>query len=237
MRNIKFLMLLFGFFVFIVLPFKAEAIECSIEQINRFKKWANNVELKYSYMEEGLEYLNEDEEIEVARNMFSITANNLIPGLILMDETHFNIFAYDSSLPNSSSIAHEGYRGGEKYSFAFYINMPGPCHEKLIMKKTIEIPKYNFYSENDLCKGVEEFQLCQKWYQGNIPSLDYFVDAVNEYKKSLSDNDVVTTNNTIWEQVTNFLIKYYNYILSVIIVLGTGGIIVLKIRERKRGVL
>lgn len=238
MRDKKLLLILFYFSSLILSPIRVNARECSIQEITRLKKWANNIDIRYSYIEEGIEFYNESDEIEIAGNMFNVTISNLIPDLIVMDETFINKFFYNDEVSDSSTMTHTGYPGGERYTFSFYGNMLGPCNHKLITKKVITIPKYNFYSESDLCVGIEEFELCNKWYQGKIANMDYFVKAVNDYKKSILDNNGIDKNgNRFSTQFIKVLVDYYNIILIAIIILALSGIFIIKIREKKRGIL
>lgn len=67
------------------------------------------------------------------------------------------------------------------------------CNDVL---KTISLKliKYNKYSEDPLCKGIEEFVLCQPTYEKDI-DYDTFVSRVNTYKKTKQNKIDEEKNN------------------------------------------
>ena len=65
--------------------------------------------------------------------------------------------------------------------------------DDLFENTMLYLPEYNKYSEDPLCKGIEEFVLCQPTYDKEI-DYDTFVSRVNTYKKTKTEeeNETIT---------------------------------------------
>ena len=105
-------------------------------------------------------------------------------------------------------------------------------------EETITLFKYNEYSFDPICEGIEEFVLCSPTYDKEI-DYDTFISRVNSYKKNKSAKDSKTDNKTEKITITEWLKNNSKYIIygligiAVIIIM----IIIIKIiynRERKR---
>ena len=88
--------------------------------------------------------------------------------------------------------------------------------------KTINLKliKYNPYSEDPLCKGIEEFVLCQPTYEKEL-DYDTFVSRVNTYKKT-KQNKIDKEQNNQKENTNLDKIKSYikeNLVQIIIIII------------------
>ena len=64
-----------------------------------------------------------------------------------------------------------------------------------VLKTTIlKLPKYNKYSEDPLCEGIEEFDLCNSTYDKEI-DYDTFVSRVETYKRTKNKNENINNDN------------------------------------------
>ncbi len=95
------------------------------------------------------------------------------------------------------------------------------CNNKL---KTfnIKLNKYNSYSEDELCNGIEEFVLCQETYEKEI-DYDTFVSRVNTYKKTkkqeeskIEEKDDVEAKQSTINKLTDYLRNNYTKIIIII---------------------
>jgi len=102
------------------------------------------------------------------------------------------------------------------------------------------MPKYNKYSKYEECIEYEEFPLCNKWYQGDIPDEEYFFEKLEEYKKTLvkPDEPIVVAEKSFWDKVIEFYNE--NKVLSIsvisIVSLSIVSLIVVKVVRRKKRV-
>ncbi len=133
------------------------------------------------------------------------------------------------------------YEGGENVKFYLYGGYDTDCVEEFLYSKELSIPKYNMYSERDECLGYEEFDLCNKWYQGDILNDEYFLEKLEEYKESIKpveEPEEKVEEKTLLQQVIDFYIENIIFTLPVTIILVSGIIflIIRSIRRRKERV-
>ncbi|MDD4036074.1 MAG: hypothetical protein PHS45_01965 [Bacilli bacterium] len=231
------LILLFAIIIIINIarPIVVKAEGCTLERLNELKKWSNISEINYFYFKDGLMIENENEgEFELFKNRFQIEVTNLTEDFYAVVDNTNRIFSYDidSNEPSVSRI--DGFIGGHSYTLSFYANTNDACNGYLLTQRVVNLPKYNLYSESDLCTGIEEFELCNLWYQGKIVDVDYFTSKVVEYKNAKTvDETEVNQVQGKWNSIITFIINNYNLLLLSIIVLGTSGIIVIKLLRRR----
>lgn len=100
------------------------------------------------------------------------------------------------------------------YTYSIY-GIKGECSLQKLKEETIELKKYNKYAESDLCKGNEDFALCQKDYDKQI-SNETFESRLETYKQSVQKNDdkeknTDTNEQKVNENKNNFLNNVINY--------------------------
>lgn len=82
---------------------------------------------------------------------------------------------------------------------------------------TLDLPKYNELSEDELCKGIEEYILCSPTYDKEI-SYEDFVSRVESYKKSKPQQeehiDKIEQDNKEQDKTSNKTNEYINNILD-----------------------
>ena len=81
---------------------------------------------------------------------------------------------------------------------------------------TLKLPKYNEYSEDPLCNGIEEFVLCQPTYDKEIDR-DTFESRVATYKKNLESKE---TKEEVKVKEESKIIRYIKDNLIQIIVVS-----------------
>jgi len=103
------------------------------------------------------------------------------------------------------------------------IGLTNTCNSTL-RTETLTVFKYNKYSEDQLCKGNEEFYLCQVMYDTDI-DYETFKSRLELYIKnkntSIEDLNVAEQDENIinktFENIINFLTKYYVVIIISIV--------------------
>jgi hypothetical protein len=138
-------------------------------------------------------------------------------------------------------VSHFGFDPGETYQFPFYASDNNICSGYHILTKNVYFPPYNIYSEDSLCEGHEDYELCKKHSPIIIDSYEEFVQRMNQYLNNLEnqdeDNSLVedsSPEDSLWNRVINFLIKYNLYILISIIVIGIITIVIISIKKRRK---
>ena len=196
-KIIRFLILL------LLIPItKISALNCSYSEIADLKKLATNVNVTYDYVEK-----NNDA-------VFNIVLSNLNDKFYFIDSTNYKKYKY-----TKDEIKISGYKSGDSIKYNFYSSQ---CNDEALYTLRINLPTYNKYYKDSLCKGIEDYSLCQKWSSHNL-TYDKFVEKVSKYKESLNKEnekkDDEEINFTIIQIIIQFLLDYYLYFILFIVVL------------------
>jgi len=223
--------------LFLLLPLKITALECDPVELNKLKKLASFSEIKYQHIKN---YVPTKEEEQFGplnlKNRFSVTINNFSDKFIVKEYYSDNLFQYNPTLITPTVITKGDFVGGDSYTFYFFANTNDACHYQLLRGETIRLPKYNEYSEHELCQGIEDYRLCDRWFPGTIASEDYFIDKVNKYKIFLGEQKNNDNNHPFsrWDLIIDWIAVNYTYILVTIAGGGTLIILILKFISRRR---
>lgn len=193
---------------------------CTQEEINEFKKIADEYTIKYEFNKETKDY----------------TVTFYAP---LMDKYNYSIPVEMGEITDMILIENgyiiKGIKPGE-YKIEVSTNTP-TCNNSL-KTITLKLAKYNSFSEDPLCNDIEEFVLCQPTYDKDI-DYETFASRVNTYKKN-KENKVVeeveepVEKNEILEYIKNNLIQIIIISIFVILVLITAIITIKSIRKSRR---
>lgn len=229
MKNVKYVI-----FVFITLFFNIFYVQaqCTNEEIDNLKESVKEIKITYRH----LGVLEKDDI--VYNNEFEVIIKNVI------DDLYISLFNDTIILKPSNGEIISTFNNGN-WKFNFYSKKCG----KLIDTIDVFIPKFNEYSLDPLCEGINgnDFPLCGKYYEYDV-SYDSFKERVEHYRvtHNIDDNkinDNVTQKKDInfkyiVDFIIDFLIKYKLYVsillISILIIIIVA--IVIK-KKRKRGVL
>lgn len=188
----------------LLFPFSVYA-DCSSEEIARFKE------------------VEEDFDVE-SKIDYDTKESILIIKFSNTDEFTYSIELDDNIFENctikeKNELECKQISPGE-YDFQI-ISSKSNCVAKKIK---IKVLKYNQYSEDKLCKEIEEFYLCQTEIGEDI---DYneFVSRIKIYKKSKEKNESTANDNQLEEK--NALIDYMDNNKTNIIIISIFSILVI----------
>ena len=184
--------------------------ECSYGDIARQKAFVSNITYTYDYkIIESVAYFdvylyNVPSGIYIKNSSTGEVYNNFADGQISLKNLYIN-----------------------KLSLGFYSST---CNDGYLGVRYINFPQYNAYSTDNLCTGIEDYELCKKWKALNI-SYDKFVSRVLKYKETLIPEPIeknITHKKSFGLSLIDFYVNYYYFILGGIIVILLPIIIVLK---------
>ncbi len=199
----------FVFLLLLLIPFNVKAANiCTANKYNALKAKAFKIELSYE--------LKFDEK---HNPYFEITVMNMTEDLILK----FNSTIYEAK-ENGTFVINTKLQGGNTYKFNFYGGYNNACVEQFIYSKSLTLPRYNIFSEREECIEYEDFPLCRKWYSKEIGSETEFLDALEEYKKTLEKKEPIDLD-TDEKGLFDKLIEFYqnNLIITLPITLAIVG--------------
>lgn len=197
MRN-KILIVILAFFMMVP---STKALMCGNEVKVKYSEMAKNISVNYEYVE------SENDVI------FNIKFSNIPEKFIIYDIEHEINYMYQGSeltIPNVNK--------NSSYKYGVYIDNIS-CKYELLYTHYITIPPYNYYYKDEVCNGIEDYKLCNKWLNITI-SYDEWKSKVIEYKNSLNVEleEIQESEKTIFEKIIDFYIEYYLVILLGVII-------------------
>ena len=175
-------------------PNLIKAEECTNKDRTRLQKQADNVTyILEEYEEDGQTYFKAtfsgvSKEIRIFNNGTLLSYYNLSDDFV-------NEIVVKRMIP------------GKKYIYDIYGS--NNCFFTSLRKVTVNIPKINKFYNDEVCKGISDYLLCQKFNDLNL-EYDEFLNKVNNYKarKNIKkDNETISNEKN--ENNFDFL-KLYN---------------------------
>ena len=158
----------------------------------------------------------------------SISCNefNNIKEIYFVDLTNYRTYNY-----TKEEFVITGYQSGESIRYDFYSK---DCPSQVLASIRLNLPSYNSYYKDEVCKGVESYSLCQKWSSHNL-SYEKFLERVTNYKNSLISEpeplpEPTVNELSITQIIINFLLDYYVIIL-IVLILGLVGVYMLSKKD------
>lgn len=193
----KKLKLLVFFFSFILLPNVIYA-GCTKDEINYFKRIEDKYRVTYEFNKASMNY---DVYLYTYENdLYAFNLSDYQDKInAIYEEDDYVVIQLTNIEPGAMTIT--------------IIGATDTC-DSTLKKYDINLAPYNYYSEDPLCEGIEEFYLCQTTYDKEI-DYDTFVSRVETYKK----NRVTTTvkaNNKYFDK--NIIIEFIQENIFEIIV-------------------
>lgn len=223
MKKHKFLLSILSLSLFI--PSTTYA-DCTKEEIDNFKEIEDEYKVTYEFDKDTKTY---------TINFVNPNPGNYGYKLIYVKNEKTKL-EYNLTTIIEKNYSKTNFSSGN-YIFEIYGNTD-TCNEKL-KSKTLVLPKYNKYSEDPLCEGIEEFVLCQPTYDKDI-DYESFVSRVNSYKNKMSNTKkeeeptVVKEENKILKYVKDNLIQIIIIIVFIIMVIITIILTAKSIRKSRR---
>lgn len=210
MKKIFFPLLLFNLFFFLF-PKAYAANICTENKYDELKRKASTIQVEWE--------LKFDEK---NNNYFEVEVSGVDKDLILI----YNDIIYEPA--NGYIKIFSQLQGGNTYQFKFYGGYDNPCAEEYVYTKTLQIPKYNKYSELDVCKEYSKWELCDKWYSSPIADEEEFYQKLEEYKEKIKSGEIVIEDDN---KNTNLIITVG--IVSLILVC-IAGVYYFKFYKKKK---
>ena len=219
-KNILFILIMLLF-----ISFKCEVKSlsyggCEYSQISRLKSLVSNVNITHDYY------------IKNNKAYFNITLTNLVPEVYFVDSNSDIKYTYANTQNGQITIYNQVYT---QMSYKFYSNL-NMCPGVKLITKYHTLPSYNIYYKSDLCKGIENYNLCKKWTK-NKYSYDEFKQLVTDYKnkkaqQGLKKDVEVVYEKTLLDYFIEFYVKYYYLLLIGVIIIC---FIVMHFNKKKNG--
>lgn len=190
--------------------------ECTKEDTNYFKSIEDKYKVSYTFDKDTKTYKMYLSYSDPSAFLYDITGDGIDNATIDMNEENIIL----------SNLASGNY----------YISIIGVSNSCTDTFKTINLtlPQYNIYSEDPICRGIEEFVLCSPTYDKEI---DYntFIARVDAYKKQKEKEDN-QKDDTIQEEnkIIKYIEEYYIYVIVSVLLLVVAILLIVKIYNKAR---
>ena len=148
---------------------------CTQDEINEFKRIEDDYKVTYDFNKNTKKYTLRFEAPLPDKYYYEMSASE-------------NIVCQGI---NETTIECDGFLA-DTYEIVI-VGMTEKCNDTL-KTTTLTLPKYNEYSEDPLCEGIEEFVLCNPTYDKEI-DYDTFVSRVETYKRTKNKNENINNDN------------------------------------------
>ncbi len=217
MKKIKYLL----FIILILLTINVKAVDsCDSKELVRLKELAKKIEFDYEYKVDG-------EDVE-----FTINATNLSKELkVLIIRNYYSGDYREFKGEETGSLG--GFMSGEKVVITIKGYVPNDCSGVTVLTKTIKLPYYNWFYDEDRCYGNEGFKYCKLLIDSNITEeefekqLNKYID--NEIKK-IEEKDAKAEQEEKKESNN----RIYIIIGGVLLITALIAVIVVTIIKRRK---
>jgi hypothetical protein len=213
MKKIKYLLLII--LVLFVVNVKAED-KCAKEELTRLKELAKKVEFDYDY---GL--VN-----DIAN--FSISVYNLNEELDVLIIEDYYMDKYQRFLDLGEHVGTlDGFKSGEKVTVTIKAFVDNKCAGETLLTKTIKLPYYNYFYDDNICVGHVDFKYCKILLDSNITQTIFDEQYITYLENKENNNKIIIPVENNWT-----LIIIIGSIVLVLLVLVTISMIIVRKRRR-----
>lgn len=228
--------------IFILLPIKKVFAFCPDDSLSELKKLASNINYDYSYTE-----INNTA-------IFQVRFTNVHPKLYIYDDINKKEYYGDAN----GEVKIGNLSSGKQYKFIIkssdnatssnkqevtiivdgkdttVIYDSGDNHAECqnidISTKYVNLPYYNRYHKDPLCKGMEQYDICSKWNK-NTMSYSDFQEEIQKLKSEKSNDDIKKEKKEkkiLIEIIFDFVRQNLALMICAILLLGVISIWIYK---------
>lgn len=228
-KKIFVIIFMLAFFLMIGNVSAAEDKEnmCTPTQLSELRSMAANVKVTYVPVTEAEKLTTPNGESGadyVSKRYLDIKIFNLNTKLIVNAKNgidSFTITSNDIGGDGAVTIRQPASTSAINYEFEVTSLLYG-CSLETLRTIKLTLPKYNYYSQLDVCDDIPDYYLCQPYTTYSVDG-GTFYDKVDEYKAKLStlEKEKEENNNTSFVTNTMSGISKYKYlIVGIVVVVG-----------------
>lgn len=219
---------------------------CTYKEKNEYGAYATNVNMGYSVIDEYNGTSCPQGEGECTNNTYSgfhflISINNLTDKIYAtvtedLNKTTTNYYYNDTNKGNIE-ITQDYSDSRVNYSIVIKIK-DGACAETILRRKTVTTPRFNPYSNYPICQGIEDFGLCNRFYDFEVSEDEFYNRTYDYLKKQEEENEEDKNENkdksSVLNNIKDFIKDNYIYITSgtVVLIVAISIVVIKKRRDR-----
>ncbi len=241
----KFLLLMFTLVMFLIGGTVRAADDsvglCKPTQLNELRQMAANVKVTYLPVT-TIEDSYPDPETgstKITKRYLDIKIYNVSSKLYLKatnSDGYEKLFRYtDTGVDGAITLRQPSSSYQTSYVFEVKSDVYG-CTDEVLRTVRLTLPKFNHYSDLDICADIPDYYLCQQYTTYTVDGSTFY-DRVDEYKAKLltqADGDDAKEDNTGVVSKTVSVLSKYKYVI-VGIVVAVGVVVTVLILRKKKG--
>jgi len=166
--------------------------DCTQEEFDEFTRLENEYQVIYEFNKDTKDY-----------NLVFTNPKPEMFDYIMYIKDDFNCNDIDKNITACYNVPINEYQ-------IEIVGQTNTCND-VVKTFTLNLPRYNIFSEDPLCQGIEEFVLCQSTYDKQI-DYETFVSRVNIYKKTKQKEIEKEENKELNEEDNKNINKIESYI-------------------------
>lgn len=247
----NFLMLTFmlamSLFIGLKMVYAEDDTTCNAVSLNELRTMAANIKVSYvpTTLQEEIPYDEESGATSMTTRYLDVKIYNITSKLYVRTEAggdNLTSSTHVISLKNvgsdgAATIRQKAINQPITYTFTVFSDAYG-CTGRTLRTMKLTLPRFNYYSELDICQDIPDYYLCQQYTTYKVDGATFY-DKVDEYKAKLlaqNENKENTDDNTGIISKTISSVSKYKYVV-VGVVVAIGVVITVVILRRKKSVL
>lgn len=221
-----------------------EDLTCNATNLNELRTMASNIKVSYvPNVVERNDAPSPEHGVDITRTrVLDIKIYNITSKLyIVASPTGSNVKPEEVivTLANvapdgSATIRQPAQSENMTYTFKVFSDAYG-CSTKVLRTFKLTLPRFNYYSELDICQDIPEFYLCQQYTTYKVDGSTFY-DKVDDYKEKLSvqsnGNGVIAEDNSLVSNALSSMSKNKYIIVGIIVAIGVV-LTILVLRKKK----
>ena len=218
---------------------KVDALSCDYEERAKLNNEVKNIKVNYEVKEKelpkgvnvpdeyiGTDYVVKEEYFQI--NILNLTENEVVK---VTNDKNKNVITikYSDTTDGNYSFDWDDLSAITKLSFEVLTSNKTGCSDESIKTLTLQLPRYNSYSQSNVCETMPDYYLCQKYVTYDYVDYSSFSNSIAK-EQTKRDEEKQKSNSGIWD----FFKNNKNVIIIggiVVVVLVGGTIVYIKIRR------
>ena len=239
-KTIMIFMVAFLLFIGIGNVRAADEDTCSPSQLSELRSAAANVKVTYVPGTEAKEigYSAETGASYVTTRFIDIKIYNVTEDLLVSASNGSQdwIISYSNVTSDGSVTIRQPSSTTSTVDYVFKVtSLKYGCSLENLRTIKLTLPKFNNYSELDVCADIPDYYLCQQYTTYSVDGSTFY-DKVDEYKAKLlamdTDVNLDDENTSIVSKAVSSVSKYKYVIVGIVVV---AGIVLTVIVLKKKG--
>ena len=226
------------YFVFSGIIFAEGNNKCEIIELGKLREYASSINANVI---SGIEETKIDNE-QAEENYLYIKIYNMNSSMRLVVTNDNNSQKHELTYRNigsdgSITLKQTAINKVINYTIDVYGGVNTNCYSEKLRTIKVTVPKYNYYSNLEMCSTIPDYYLCQEYITFDIDG-STASDKINEYRekidKELEEKEVKTEekNKSVIKKARTFFSDYKYILIGLLVILGV--IITIIILKRKR---